>query len=156
MKTCSRCKTPKVLNEFPVNRSAPDGRYTQCKTCISIRNAARREESPGEAKRYSRRHRKKFPDLSIRQRRESRLRKAYGLEPEDFERLRLDQQNRCAICKKSFSKVPNVDHCHTTGKVRGLLCRDCNIGIGLLNDSAKLLRAAARYLENSALTNSNV
>lgn len=147
MKTCCRCKLPKTPDEFPKNKAAPDGRYFQCKTCVSVRNAARREKFPDEAKSYSRRHRKRFYELSIRQRRESRLRKTYGLEPEDFEQLKLNQQNKCAICRADFLKVPCIDHDHATGKVRGLLCQDCNTGLGLFKDSLSRLRAAATYLE---------
>ena len=47
-------------------------------------------------------------------------------------------------------KVANVDHCHTTGKIRGLLCRKCNTAIGLLNDNATVLRLAAEYLDEHA------
>lgn len=149
MKTCSHCRKDKPAECFHKNSASPDGKYAQCKICVTARNAARRKKFPVEGRKYSRRHRKIFHALSIRQRRESRLRKAYGLEPEDFEQIRLNQQNRCAICKEEFSKTPYVDHCHQTGKVRGLLCHDCNTGIGLLKDSSWRLRDAASYLEKA-------
>jgi hypothetical protein len=59
------------------------------------------------------------------------------------------QNNQCAICKEKFAKTPHVDHCHTTGKVRGLLCWQCNIGIGLLKDNIEVCLAAADYLRSS-------
>ena len=55
----------------------------------------------------------------------------------------------CAICKRKFDKTPCVDHCHSTGKVRGLLCRKCNIGLGFCRDDSNLMRAATAYLETS-------
>lgn len=63
------------------------------------------------------------------------------------------QHNKCAICgnketKKLHGKVVSlaVDHCHKTGKVRGLLCQNCNHGIGMLKDDPKLLKNAIIYL----------
>jgi hypothetical protein len=80
-----------------------------------------------------------------------RLRK-FGLGLQDFARLLAEQQHACAICGggnglKHFA----VDHCHATGRVRGLLCDGCNHGLGKFRDSVTLLRAAAAYLERPAL-----
>ena len=71
----------------------------------------------------------------------------YGITQADFNHMRIAQHNRCAICREVFTKTPRVDHNHDSGKVRGLLCGPCNIGIGLLKDSAVRLRMALRYLE---------
>jgi len=68
---------------------------------------------------------------------------------------KLDEQGwKCAICKITPFKMRedhvsglNLDHCHTTGKARALLCHNCNRGIGLLQDSPEILRAAADYLD---------
>jgi hypothetical protein len=64
----------------------------------------------------------------------------------------VEQNYRCAICgtDKPTGKwvVFAVDHCHVTGKVRGLLCNECNRGMGLLRDDATLLRKAADYLDS--------
>lgn len=76
--------------------------------------------------------------------------KVYSLSPEDIEWMKISQNNLCKICEKPFKddfKHMNVDHCHNTTKVRGLLCRACNIGIGCFKDSPKLLRKAALYCE---------
>ena len=72
----------------------------------------------------------------------------YGIEPADFKRMKLEQNNLCAVCLED--KALNVDHDHKTGKVRGLLCGDCNTGLGKLKDnSVNLLRAAAYLKEKS-------
>lgn len=55
----------------------------------------------------------------------------------------------CAVCKGSSVKRLAIDHCHQTGKIRGLLCTACNVGIGNLGDCPQLLRAAIEYLEKS-------
>lgn len=79
--------------------------------------------------------------------------KTFGLSEEDYLALALKQAGGCAICgsngsekRKHATKYLAVDHCHETGKVRGLLCTTCNTGIGMFKDSPSLLRLAAAYL----------
>lgn len=62
------------------------------------------------------------------------------------------QPPTCAACGGPFllKREPQVDHCHTTGKVRGLLCRRCNVSLGLVKDSAKVLRGLLAYLKERA------
>lgn len=78
----------------------------------------------------------------------------YGLTVEQFDELLASQGGACAICGKPADLTPgvrtdqwNIDHCHETGAVRGILCSPCNIGIGQLGDDPARLRAALRYLE---------
>ena len=75
----------------------------------------------------------------------------YGLNAEGFAALLEKQQGRCAICCEILGEGQDthVDHNHETGKVRGLLCRECNLGIGILKDSPTLLYKAASYLEQT-------
>ena len=72
----------------------------------------------------------------------------YGLTPEDVQALWESQGRRCAICGRSNIKF-HVDHCHSTGRIRGLLCSNCNTAIGLFGDDPERLRSAALYLEAS-------
>lgn len=82
------------------------------------------------------------------------LKEAYGITPEEFDRMYEAQHGLCAICgKPETHKTPrgfvykmSVDHDHNTGKVRALLCRSCNSGIGKLGDSSELAFRAALYL----------
>lgn len=78
------------------------------------------------------------------------MQKTYGICLEEYEAMLVSQNGVCAICSceppKHWKKRLNVDHCHTTGKVRGLLCDACNRGIGLLKDSATILNNAILYL----------
>jgi hypothetical protein len=80
--------------------------------------------------------------------------RGYHISLEQYEEMEKQQNGVCMICgrpehMKHQGKVRNlsVDHCHTTGKIRGLLCNNCNRGIGHLGDDPALLRAAADYLE---------
>jgi len=73
----------------------------------------------------------------------------YGLEKKEILDLVKDQNNRCLICNNDFlNREFHIDHCHTSGKIRGLLCGNCNTGIGLLNDDIQILNKAIEYLEN--------
>jgi hypothetical protein len=71
----------------------------------------------------------------------------YGLSLSEWDALYLKQDGRCAVCRAEFTERPHTDHNHTTGKVRGLLCRSCNHAIGFMSDQPERLRQAARYLE---------
>lgn len=80
----------------------------------------------------------------------------YGVSSEKFREMSEMQKDVCAICgrpeaRKIRGKVTalSIDHCHDSGKVRGLLCSDCNRGIGILGDSPERLRAAADYIERA-------
>ena len=82
----------------------------------------------------------------------------YGMTANDLEKMYEDQDGKCAICSKGlviFSNQTNrpdnanIDHCHSTGKVRGLLCNRCNTGIGSLGDTAEGVMRAVLYLERT-------
>ncbi len=82
--------------------------------------------------------------------------RTYGLSHEQYLQMFEDQEHRCKICQcegfKINSKAKNtlcVDHCHKTGKVRGLLCHNCNRALGLLQDNTNYLQSAIEYLEGS-------
>lgn len=88
-----------------------------------------------------------------------RVKKEYGLTVEQVDKIAATQDNKCAICNDLLGSLHHVqiDHCHTTGKIRGLLCINCNWLLGKSRDDPSLLRAAAAYLErtkeNECLTN---
>jgi hypothetical protein len=84
------------------------------------------------------------------------LKKSYGISLERFKEMSESQNGVCAICGKSEKRkirgkitALSIDHCHESGKIRGLLCSDCNRGIGILGDSPERLRAAADYIERA-------
>jgi len=77
----------------------------------------------------------------------------YGITPSDWQTLFEAQGECCAICKSKDAKgnhgTFHIDHCHTTGNIRGLLCDTCNRGLGLFYDNKELLLAAIEYLEEN-------
>lgn len=80
-------------------------------------------------------------------RRDTNLRQKFGITLEDYNNMLTSQNGVCAICGQLDGKRSlAVDHCHKTGKVRGLLCRRCNVSIGLLEDNTIFLLNAVRYL----------
>lgn len=90
-----------------------------------------------------------------KQMRELRKLEIRGITKEDYDQLTIDQENKCAICKNKLGEGQdvNLDHCHISDKVRGILCRWCNMGLGLFRDKIKSLRNAADYLENFEKSN---
>lgn len=91
------------------------------------------------------------PERYAAARREHKMRR-YGLTPAQYEALLVSQGGVCAICGDEERDGWDfaIDHEHGSGRVRGLLCRRCNVGIGLLRDDADVVEAAARYLRRSA------
>lgn len=98
------------------------------------------------------RHRRTTGRITRESRRAARLMAEYGITQEDYDRMHADQGGQCAICGGPglgrFGTL-HVDHCHTTGAVRGLLCDNCNMALGQFKDAPALLRRAADYLERS-------
>lgn len=93
-------------------------------------------------------HLKKYaedPQWQIRK----HLRLNYGITPEHKQLMLLKQNNSCAICKNTDfgMKGPVIDHCHKTGKIRGILCQKCNRALGLFNDNITALSNAIEYLQ---------
>lgn len=79
--------------------------------------------------------------------RDAKLRKKYGLTPEQWDDLYDSQLGRCAICQLPLAETkPHVDHDHATGQVRGILCSTCNVGIGMFKDNPEYLHQAEMYL----------
>lgn len=120
----------------------------------------KQHESKEAKKLYQREWRKKNPDkckIYDERRdkevvREQAWQRRYGITRDDYNKLLDEQEGKCAICstteigRKGHTHF-HVDHCHTTGKVRGLLCDLCNRGLGYFKDSEETLTKAASYLE---------
>jgi len=106
----------------------------------------RRSHYISKANEWSKNNRIARRKISTRWARNSSLKKL-GLSESDVLSMKNKQNWVCLICNRK--KKLNVDHCHKTGKVRGLLCHLCNIGLGVFKDSPANLRNAAKYLEGS-------
>lgn len=128
MKRCLVCLEMKARTEFSKHRS-------DCKTCNHVRQRTWYDNNK---------------EYALEKSADRHYRRKYGLTKAQVEEMRQQQENKCAICFNQFAKTPAVDHCHTTGKVRGLLCRFCNIGLGNFNDDLCRIDAAAAYLKRFA------
>lgn len=117
------------------------------------RNKARREryrdniQHRDKCKEAAKKYRKEHPDV----RRKAEIKTRYGISLADYHQLILRQNNACAICNNEFTKTPHVDHCHSGGHVRGLLCFNCNRALGHFQDSGEIMRSAIKYIEQEVL-----
>lgn len=139
MKHCKTCNTTKPLSEFGLLRGKP--RHL-CKECRKKESKEWYEQNKDRKKELSKqyKHIKKDKDLQ----------NTYGITLEEYNQMLVKQDCSCKICgisKEKLKRALCVDHCHTTGKVRGLLCDTCNRSLGLLKDSVDMLRRAVKYLE---------
>lgn len=143
MKICSCCKEEVALTSFSFRKDS--GKYrNDCNPCRSKKYMEKYKDDPSVRKKS----RLNSRNYSI---------KRYGISVEDFHKMMEVQEGKCLICSFEFCvsaemsdlfKVACIDHCHDSGKVRGLLCRSCNSGLGQFKDSAALLEEAAKYLRN--------
>lgn len=144
VKKCSVCKIQKSATEFYRRKSGREkGRLRcECKKCGHKIHKEYDKRRPRESKR------------------DEQLRTKFGITLEQYEDLLLKQEFKCAICgkvadvnvtrdKMKWQRSLSVDHCHSTGKIRGLLCWHCNTGIGKLGDTVDGLMRAVRYLQKS-------
>lgn len=138
-KTCKKCGVTKPLvTGFFRSTARIDGYAFYCKACDTAKAKAWRNRSGYHKKAYEQAVRNKS---------------RYGITWTEYQRLLEKQAGGCAICgviKLEDNKALAIDHDHQTGKVRGLLCRKCNIGLGQLQDSKELLTRAIAYLQAAA------
>lgn len=148
MKPCTKCKVEKSLEEFSINRARKDGLDAWCKSCVCVKNRSWWENRSPEMKI---RHRAKMKLWYLAHPQSRRLGQ-YGWTVEDYNRALNQQQGCCAICGRVLQSgnlsvaAAHIDHCHATGKVRGILCQSCNMAIGKFQDSVELLGKAIEYL----------
>lgn len=117
--------------------------HDQLRAAARVREHAWRTNHPGLAAERSRAWYAAHKDRAYTR----KLRKVYGIQREDLDRLYARQGGKCAVCLRDAPRTDLcVDHDHASGRVRGLLHKTCNSAIGLLGDSAEIATNAARYL----------
>jgi len=139
MKTCINCKISKPKEEFYNKRKTKSGVSLNAR-CIPCVNKYTKD--------YYSIHTDKKKENSLT----SQLSK-YGLTPSNYRQMVENQQNKCKVCKTDGSLLKRrlyVDHCHITGKVRGLLCHSCNVALGAARDDISILRALIQYLTDTS------
>jgi len=139
MKTCPQCKQELPLDQFYNHIGKSGGKTSWCKQCI-IKATNERRKDPVQK------------ELWKEYQRKSTLQRRYGITAEEYASMHEAQGGVCLICglaagggRGAESRLA-VDHDHETGKVRGLLCNNCNNGLGRFKDSPELLRKAIDYL----------
>lgn len=137
-KVCKTCKTLKPIEKFYRAKDNKDGLQGSCKAC-------RNQKIEESRKIYQHRE----PGGYRRVRQDISLRRRYGITVDEYEAMLKQQRGVCAICLQECTsgKSLAVDHCHKTGKVRGLLCAACNVSLGKFKDSTALLESAIKYLK---------
>ncbi len=172
LKCCARCGEVKPRTCFAAKRSNLDGLQGFCRDCGALSDRKRQEAMGraafpqgrvpagckwclgcGEVKPYSEWHRNSSSSDGLATRckacraiagRASHLKRQYGITEAERDEMIASQRGLCVICLKA--PAVQVDHCHETGKVRGVLCFNCNSAIGKLGDDPDALRRAIAYL----------
>ena len=175
MKYCTKCGLDKPFSEFNKNRSSKDKLQAQCNACrktyrqnntdkIKIDNKKWRETNidytKAKAKTYYNQNKQMAiarandwknnnPERRKEIARNSHIKRKYGITIEQESQLKQLQNNKCAICKNELQPgfKSHIDHCHTTGKIRAILCNTCNAMLGMAKESPEILKFALNYLK---------
>jgi hypothetical protein len=165
-KTCCSCGHSSPSVSFHRDSSRTDGMSTYCKACQVKKN-----------KKYRHKHAEKFRVHSkwkyetnreaclkngveyYQENKEKvwakKIQRAYGIDAIQFKAMLESQDGKCAIChtlgERKIAKKLFIDHCHKTGKVRGILCGNCNSLLGYAKDRSEILQNAAVYLDSAKL-----
>jgi hypothetical protein len=149
MKKCSRCQTTKPFTQFfkgRINKNQTQGYGSKCKDCVreyqlelyhklSLDKKRERKEKSAQAlgKDYFKRY---------------KLNRHYNISLEDYNKMYEEQNGKCYLCEKDIAgREVKVDHNHKTGKVRKLLCHNCNTSLGLLKEDVKLFEKCINYIK---------
>lgn len=149
MKKCTRCGKTKALAEFSANKAAKDGLNYYCRPCHSLITKAYKSSHPEEMKVSAKLSR----DKGREKRWAYQIQKDYGCTVENYNRMFTEQEGRCLGCNRhqsEFTQRLHVDHNHSTGLIRGLLCKGCNLTLGNAKDSIQTLESLIAYLKARA------
>lgn len=172
-KICSQCKIEKILSDFNKRYDGKNNLRSHCKECQKKnykqwhqknldkqrekKKQYRQQNSEKERERkkiYRQKNAEKIRDknkiyrkVNAEKIRDRILKYKYGISLEEYNLMFERQNGCCLICKEQPKKGLVVDHSHNTGKVRGLLCNDCNTGIGLLKETPQFFINAIEYLQ---------
>lgn len=155
MKNCRYCKKDLSCELFAKNKSTKDGLSYYCKKCCVKKTTESRNREKtinlitGKTN-YTRKH-TEYPVNSKEYIKNLTLKKKYNITLKMYNQMLIDQNNKCKICNRHANDLPknlDVDHDHITGKVRGLLCGKCNMGIGYFQDNIEIINNALLYIKS--------
>lgn len=149
-KICSRCKINKPFSDYFKDNLRKIGIRCKCKECCKTETIEWREKNRSQYNNYTAMWRATNPDRQHA----TEIKKRYKLSVEEYNYLLSIQNNKCRICGIEHDPSRKrgrlyVDHCHNSSKVRGLLCSECNKGLGCFKENMDFLRMAAIYLKMS-------
>ncbi len=130
MKHCSKCGEKKPLDEFKKHKGCVEGRQNICKVCNTL-------------------YRKQYNKTDVESRKYAHIRRRYNLSKADFDKLHENHNGLCGLCGELLGDKYDIDHCHKTGAVRGIIHRKCNWLLGAVDDSIPMLQGAIEYLKRS-------
>lgn len=137
-KICTKCHESQPLENFDLHGGFKDQRNSRCKRC-------RGEYASSRWRSFSK-ERKKKESTARRKSERKRFLAKINMTPEMFEEKVKNVCGKCEICGLYLGESLCADHDHESGEFRGLLCKNCNMGIGMMKDSPTILQAAIEYL----------
>ena len=140
---CSKCERLLPKSMFYSSKTNKRGVQSRCKDCNRKDKKKYYKENKEALQEYAKRNK----DVE----RNRRLLNEFGITLDDYYRIINDQGGGCAMCgitEEEYGRSLSVDHNHVTGEVRGVLCNNCNLGLGMLKDNIDILRAGLKYLED--------
>jgi hypothetical protein len=157
-KLCRKCSSFKQLDEFGRDKNKADKLRTYCKECNSNEYKKWYYKDSEKSKQVSKEWRDRNPDKRKAMwekyfitDKKLKMFKTYGLTFGEYEKMLQDQEFKCKTCLIHFSTIPakqvHIDHCHKSGKVRGILCHRCNISLGTIKENIQTLKNMIIYLE---------
>lgn len=168
-KICVNCRIEKDVSAFGTRKRNHGGKRGRCKECEKIDREA--YLSTGDNKKNARESSKKWyadnRDYALELTRKwqeknkdtrseyarNKLLKKYGITAKEYDEMMVSQNHRCKICGTDKPNKHNksffIDHCHKGGEIRGLLCGNCNLGIGNFKDDTALMSKAIEYIKNA-------
>jgi hypothetical protein len=146
-KECTKCLITQDIEQFAPHKNYKGERTTWCRACLNKQASNwSKDQAPRRRENDNARNKRK-PE----HKQNSKFKSRYGISLDEFNEMSTKQSDRCLICKlhKSLNKNSKlfVDHCHVSKKVRGLLCDNCNKGLGAFQDNPALLLKAVEYLK---------
>lgn len=151
-KQCAKCKEIKALEQFGKDTNTKSGIRSRCKPCRVVDSKEWQILHPGNVAKSYAKCRKNNP-VKVKN---GVLEREYGISIDIFNAMLISQNNVCAICKLPETIIHNytkqvrslaVDHCHTTGKVRGLLCTGCNAALGFIKENPQTATFMTKYIK---------
>lgn len=144
---CTKCKQEKLPEEMSKDARRRGGLSSWCRECRKVSARTWGSKNPDKVKEQYRL--KKNKEGFLEEQRSRTLKSRYGIDQQQYNDLLEYQKFKCAICKTSSEDKTylfHVDHCHTTGKVRGLLCAPCNVYLGYIKDCPEIYMNGIEYL----------